>query len=324
MMRYERADLIVVGGGLVGCLAARAAVARGLTVRLVDEGRPRLLEPITYHCALETGELVSWLDPSLTTWQSFDSARYPLDQQTFERLEVGPELADLRQALELGGQAHQVMDSEETNRTFRYLRLPEQWTAVRMARAGRLSSPQLLTHLWENLAGVHSDCQIRFLDLEHESPTAVSYEVAFRGRYLLVAAGDATGGLLGLELPGRVNRKAVYYGGGEPSFGGVRLEQTWEFEPGDQGFELLGPDAEPPKQLRRLAPGLFDYRLGERQISEVQRPYLGGLDFRSDIFGYTSLGSRHRVLAPRLAEVAIETLLGERTLPASLAYGRSE
>lgn len=323
-MRYERADLIVVGGGLVGCLAARVAVARGLTVRVVDEGRPRLLEPVTYHCAYDEADLVRWLEPSLNVWQGFDSARYPLDRQTFERLEVGLELGSLREALELGGEAHRVLDSEEANRTYRYLRLPEQWTAIRMARAGRLHSPQLLTYLWENLTGVHSDTQIRFLDLEHESPTAVSYEVAFRGRYLLVAAGEATAGLLGLDLPGGVERRAVFYGGGEPLYGGARLEKTWEFEPADQGFELVGPDQEIPEELRRLAPSLFAHRLGQRQLREQQRPYLGELDFRSDICGYTALGLGHRGLAPQLAEVAIERLLGERGVPTALAYGRSE
>ncbi|MGE0495152.1 MAG: FAD-dependent oxidoreductase [Vulcanimicrobiota bacterium] len=323
-MRYERADLIVVGGGLVGSLAARAAVARGLTVRVIDEGRPRLLEPVTYHCAYDEADLVRWLEPSLSVWQEFDSARYPLDLQAFERLEVGPELGGLRAALELGGEAHRVLDSEEANRTYRYLRLPEGWTAIRMVRAGRLNSPQLLAHLWENLAGVHSDTQVRFIDFEHESPTAVSYEVAFRGRYLLVAAGQATAGLLGLDLPGGVERRAVFFGGGEPLYGGARLEKNWEFEPGDQGFELVGPDQEMPEELRRLAPSLFAHRLGQRQTQEQERPYLGELDFRSDIGGYTALGAGHRGLAPQLAEVAIERLLGERGVPAALAYGRSE
>ena len=213
MLRYEFADLIVVGGGLWGAWVAWTAQRAGISALLLDQGRPGNTPGATSQtpCPLSP---VSCSNPVLRKL-------YKASLKAFRELEEDVPLVKSQPFLTLAPEtspswAVQLSAHQEWDRPFAkihpaafkelYPQLhpnSEVWGLE--SEAHTCDFPELQRKVWElaRSAGVKcfADTQVKKIDLEDNRPTAVCRGTVYRGRSLVCAAGPYSETLLG-TLPG--------------------------------------------------------------------------------------------------------------------------
>lgn len=331
-MRYENADLIVVGGGLPGVLAAREGVRRGLTVVLVDRRRP--------------GPSRHAVTGSCLRLVHGDSARVALARQATENWsrfekDAGLQLVEPGEACDVaswtrvdeleGPLTDHAIPCERLKRSrWPELKLPEEVQAL-ATTALRVD----VTAAWEaswplaQHAGVRcfADTDIRFLDLEYDRLTAVGADTAFRGKALLCTAA----GLLS-DLP--VRRVTQQWESSPDPLGCPHLFFHFSGTPvqvvAGEGYRLsrqrkdasAGVDPEESDRLREFlarwlpaasAPG--NPQLFASEQTEDGRWLLGRHSFREDLVVLAGLGDLGPQLAPGLAPLALDVVMGTRADP---------
>lgn len=194
-MRYENADLIVVGGGLPGVLASLEAVRRGLSVVLVDRGRPGPSRyAVTGSCLRlvhDEPALVAVARRALEAWFRFEDEAGVRLVKPGETCAVAP--SDRVDEM-VGPLTEHAIPFERLKRSrWPALKLPEEVHAL------TTTALQVdVTAAWEaawalaQKAGVRcfADTEIRFLDLEYDRLTAVGQDTAFRGQAMLCTAAE--------------------------------------------------------------------------------------------------------------------------------------
>ncbi len=192
-MRYENADLVVVGGGLPGVLAALEAVRRGLSVVLVDRGRPGPSRYTVTGSVLrlvhDESARVAVARRALEAWPHFE------DDAGVQLLQPGEacDVATSERVDELEGRLaeHAVPFQRLKRSRWPALKLPDQVHAL-LTTAVKVD----VTAAWEaswalaQRAGVRcfADTNLGFLDLEYDRLTAVGQDTAFRGKGMLCTA----------------------------------------------------------------------------------------------------------------------------------------
>ncbi len=145
------------------------------------------------------------------------------------------------------------------------------------------------------------------MDLDHEQPTAVTQEIVFRGRSLVVAAGRNSEPLLGLEANPVGSGYERLYRGVEPPQLGCHLEACWEVLPEEDGFLLTGLGFEPPDELQSALP-IFSFPESPQEVEGRRPSRLETLSFREDI---VVCQGGPTVVKPEQALQAIRLAVGE-------------
>jgi len=326
-MRYENADLVVVGGGLPGVLAAREGVRRGLSVVLVDRGRPGLSRhALTGSClrvVQPTSNRVAVARRALESWAGFE------DEAGVKLIDRGDacDVARSERIDELEGALteHAIPYQRLKRSRWPQLKLPEEIHALQTT-AARLDVTAAWAAAWPlaQRAGVRcfADTEIRFLDLEYDRLTAVGSDTAFRGKALLCTAA----GLLP-DLPvKRVTQQwesspdaldcphLYFHFGGTPVQvvvgGGYRLSRQRQ-----EAREAIDPaeSARLREFLQRwlpAAPPVAQPELFSSELTDDGRWLVGRHTFREDLVVLAGLGDAGPQLAPGLAPLALDVAQG--------------
>lgn len=322
-MRYENADLVVVGGGLPGVLAAREAVRRGLSVVLVDRGRPGpSRHAVTGSClrlVSAQSARVGVARQALESWARFE------DEAGVKLLEPG-EAADVARSARVDGlegplTEHAIPYQRLERSRWPELKLPEEIHAL-VTTAVRVDVTAAWAASWPlaQRAGVRcfADTEIRFLDLEYDRLTAVGADTAFRGKALLCTASNLLPDLPVRQVtqqwessPDPLGCPHLYF-----HFGGTPVQVVV----GDgYRFSRLrheARDAVDPAETDRLqeflqrwlpaAPPAGNPELFPSELTEDGRWLLGRHSFRDDLVVLAGLGDLGPQLAPGLAPLAID------------------
>ena len=200
-IRYERADVVVLGGGWMGCWAALQARRRGLSCILVDRARP-----VGFYPALPLSPALSSSDDWTVKAASLQALR-ALEQDLGTALLredrhwlIAPQESERFQEagrnLELHRQGGDLLSPGQLAQALPQLRpSTEVWGLEE--KCWWFAEPQLLARFWQLLQKLEVeffvDTEILHCDLEYDQPTAVSHEMALRGRYLWLAESALAG-----------------------------------------------------------------------------------------------------------------------------------
>ncbi|GMU55539.1 MAG: oxidoreductase [Candidatus Xenobia bacterium] len=204
-MQYERVDLVVVGGGIMGSMTAWRAVQRGLKVALVEQFRPGHARGSSHGCGriyrynYPEADYVRWMGGSFPLWHA-------LEEEAGERLLFGCGCLDL--ALGPEGNAmlqacHEAMLSQDVQSEF--LRDSElrarfpQFTpppgvrSLYQSQGGVVAADRALEAAWQGVrrgeGRLFVDHRVERVDLEYDQPTVLARGTAFRGQRLVLAGG---------------------------------------------------------------------------------------------------------------------------------------
>lgn len=229
-MNKESADLVVVGGGIMGSLAAWQAARRKMSVLLVEQFRPGHTRGSSHgesriiRYAYPERDYVSLMREAYAAWADLEAeARETLYHRT-GGLDLGPRddayLAGCRQAMDEASVAWEALDASAVRQRFPQFRPPADAQGVFQADAGMIAADRSLQAAWRlarrDGARPFADSRVVQVDLEHERPTAVTADTIFRGKAMIVAAGP----WLGTLLPDQASRLKVtreHYGLFEPA-----------------------------------------------------------------------------------------------------------
>lgn len=364
-MHYERADLVVVGGGVMGACVAWQAARRRVSVLLVEQYRPghrlgsshgesriiRYSYPEPFYVELMKAAFGEW---------------HQLEEAAEERLYLRCGGLDLARrglgyvearaaALQAAGLPFQELDEGALRLRYPQFRLEDDTLGLFQPDTGILAADTSLLAAWRAAgrqgARLVTDTPIERLDLEHERPTAVAEGVAFRGRWLVVAAGPWLPRLLPDLAPVlRVTRQqyaffapqepGLFAPGKLPVFIVQEGERTYYGLPlfGRQGVKCArhGSDEEvTPENCRRsVDPAALE------ELRDFLRRWLPGAEgpvVHSGVCLYTETPDRHFLLdrhperedvvvaggfsghgfkfAPLVGRIALELLSGGTDLP---------
>lgn len=326
-MRYERADVVVVGGGLSGCLVAWRAVERRLSVVMVEQGRPRdPAEPLPLRLTFPDLGDVLRAGRSLPLWRTLEDLVGERFLQPCSSVELAPRNQGLEERYEVllaAGRPAELLPMEELRG--RHPRFTGPLEALGLVQPeGALVTPSL-DGLWRRLqkmgVNIVADTAIRRLDLEYDQPTAVAADTAFRGRFLVAAAGLSTPGLLELASePERCRLLRLTFACRPEPLPLFALPSEWGpvrgFSPGPGTARCRWapkdlPEERPERFLadtfRRWLPELSDPPL-ESDSRELQSfpDSLHQLDFRPDMIGFAGVDLDRVGLSPALADEVLD------------------
>lgn len=216
-MRYETADLVVVGGGIMGACVAWQAARRKMTVLLVERFRPGHRQGSSHgesriiRYAYPERDYVSLMKDAYAEWRELSEDSK--DTGLYVRsggLDLGPRddayLAGCRAAMDEAGIPYEVLDASDVRGRFPQFTPGREVLGVFQADAGLIAADRALAAAWRvaERRGVRAfvDTPVDYLDLEYDRPTAVTRDVAFRGRAMVVAAGPWLGKLMPDLAPG--------------------------------------------------------------------------------------------------------------------------
>lgn len=204
-MQYERVDLVVVGGGIMGSMTAWRAVQRGLKVALVEQFRPGHGRGSSHGCSriyrynYPQADYVRWMGGAFPLWHA-------LEQECGERLLHGCGCLDLSLGPEgeaMLEQCHAAMLSQDI--VSEYLREkplrdkfpqftpPPGVKALYQKDGGVVAADLALQAAWDGArrgeARLFVDHAVERVDLEYDQPTVLARGTAFRGKALVLAGG---------------------------------------------------------------------------------------------------------------------------------------
>ena len=355
-IRFERADLVIVGGGLLGCWAALQAQRRGLSCVLVDASLPdgssglsaQAVPPLRWsatppplwrlksqalkaYLTLEKELGLTLVEPS-QHW-ALAPAQSAQWQQMVELLETHNLPYEPLTPSQAGGRLPQLQPHEEV------------WAAVE--RIWEWQEVALRLVLWKELRkrGVKcfGDTPIERLDLEYDQPTALSQDLAFRGRHLWLATGKSSLDLAPQFPSGLENRSHHQVCFATPperpnlaplphltalfanhSTHLVNQRQTSRFTL-NRLRQGTVPDTDADREREaaeifraRWLPGYLQECPGppvEEFANEVQQspdglPWVGSHPWREDVLLTAGLGVDYAWLAPPMSELGLDLLQG--------------
>ncbi|MBI3925956.1 MAG: FAD-dependent oxidoreductase, partial [Armatimonadetes bacterium] len=335
---------IVVGGGILGSLAAWRASARGLSVVLVEQHRPghaagsshgasRLLT----RCLGRPAE-ARLAGVSLPRWRELEELAGERLVHPTATLHVScQDLEEYRRNLEDTAVPHELLHHGLLERRFPEFQVPKDASALYVTDGAVLAASRCLVAAWRLCerrdVRLFVDSPVDFLDLEYDRPTAVGADTAYRGRSLLVAAGAWTGSLVP-DLGIRVHRQQFHLYEPQESerfklgeFPGFTLEHEGESLHGHPVFDGAGlrvwrrqeeagvpgvclPD---PEEHRRVEDLLWRYLPRARGPSlsayaavSTAEFLLGHHPLRDDVVIVVGQHEHGFGLAPGMAEVAVD------------------
>lgn len=318
-MQRFRGDLIVVGAGLLGTWLTFWGQRRGLKVFALDAGLPATPEPQRFHLhqlrpwrrQLFFDGLGCWCEELGAEWAPLSSPR--LDMQW----EEGPDFEQLSHDLETRKFLHQRFDRGQASRLHPAVKPGPERCIFSNTGSVELRFGPWLSYRWNHSGAVAAETPVLQVDLEHETPTAVTRDAIYRGDYLVVAAGQATGKLAGQEIPC-----------GELSLlNHVFLEEElpdcglwWGEKPLAHALNRVPElvlEAAHPEALDRFKSRLRlegDFSRRERVLTRTLdgAPVAGPLPWRSDLWTLTGLGDNEAVMAPSLSREILERILQQR------------
>lgn len=327
-MRYETADLVVVGGGIMGACVAWQAARRKLSVILVEQFRPGHRQGSSHgesriiRYAYPEQDYVSLMRDAYRAWaelsdESQDSGLYVRSGGLDLGARDDAYLAACRAAMDEQSVPYEVLDAAGVRSRFPQFTPGREVLGVFQPDAGLIAADRALAAAWRvsERRGVRAfvDRKVDYLDLEYDRPTAVTPDIAFRGRAMVVSAGPWLGKLMpelapalkvtrqqyglfrptepALFEPGRFpvyivqDEEGMFYG--LPPLGreGVKVAEHG-------GGPVVDPDAKrparpDPKEMRRLQDFL------RRWIPDAAGEFLHG-----EICHYTNTPDTDFLLAP--------------------------
>lgn len=205
-MQYEHADLVVVGGGILGACVAWQAARQKLSVLLLDQARPgssrtclrplRLAGPHPGRVELALQAARAWAELESDALETLVLRTGSLELGPRE----GPRLAACREALDLHLVPYENLEGAELRARFPQFAPRPDTAALHQPDGGLLAAGRALRAAWKAArsrgAQARVDTRVRFLDLDYERPTAVAGDTVFRGRAMVVAPGPWLGSLL--------------------------------------------------------------------------------------------------------------------------------
>lgn len=205
-MQYERVDLVVVGGGIMGSMTAWRATRRGLRVALVEQFRPGHARGSSHGCSrifrynYPEPDYVRWMGGAFPLWHA-------LEDEFGEKLLHGCGCLDLalgpegEQELE---KCHAAMLSQDVfseylrekqlRDKFPQFTPPPGTKALYQKDGGVVAADRALAAAWAGArkgeAKLFVDHKVDRLDLEYDQPTVLANGTAFRGKALVLAGGS--------------------------------------------------------------------------------------------------------------------------------------
>lgn len=218
------ADAVVIGGGVMGCAAARALAGAGREVTLLERfgvghtrgsshGRSRVFR-FSYH----EPRWVRMAMEALPLWRELEEeAGRPILLST-GGLDVGPQVDQHRDALEASRASFQLLDAGEVRRRWPFLALDPGAKALFQPDAGVVEAGAA----WEAFAGgarsrgadVREGVRVEGLSVDGDRAVIRTAGERLRARVAVVTAGAWARGLVngaGLDIPTTPTRETVVF-----------------------------------------------------------------------------------------------------------------